>query len=59
MGETGFWDDNESAQKTIAEMKTLRSVVGPLTSVRLLADRTRILTPDILPVGLHATSRNV
>jgi peptide chain release factor 2 len=30
MGEPGFWDDNESAQKTIADLKSLRSIVGPL-----------------------------
>lgn len=30
MGEPGFWDDNESAQKTIAELKTLKAIVGPM-----------------------------
>ena len=30
MGQLGFWDDNESAQKTVAELKTLKSVVGPM-----------------------------
>ena len=30
MGATGFWDDNESAQKMISELKGLKSVVGPL-----------------------------
>jgi peptide chain release factor 2 len=30
MGAPGFWDDNESAQKTIVELKTVRSIVGPL-----------------------------
>jgi peptide chain release factor 2 len=30
MGEPGFWDDNEEAQKTIAELKTLKAIVGPM-----------------------------
>ena len=33
MGQPGFWDDNESAQKTIAELKTLKSIVGPLNEL--------------------------
>jgi peptide chain release factor 2 len=30
MGELGFWDDNESAQKTVAQLKALKSIVGPM-----------------------------
>ena len=30
MGEPGFWDDNESAQKTVGELKSLKSIVGPM-----------------------------
>ena len=30
MGGTGFWDDNEAAQKVIGELKGLKSIVGPL-----------------------------
>lgn len=30
MGEPGFWDDSESAQKTVAELKTLKAIVGPM-----------------------------
>ena len=30
MGQPGFWDDNESAQKTVVELKTLKSIVGPM-----------------------------
>ncbi|MEE2938127.1 MAG: peptide chain release factor 2 [Planctomycetota bacterium] len=30
MGEPGFWDDNESAQKTVAELKSLKGIVGPM-----------------------------
>ncbi|MEM8665948.1 MAG: peptide chain release factor 2 [Planctomycetota bacterium] len=30
MGEPGFWDDNESAQKVVAELKSLKAIVGPM-----------------------------
>jgi peptide chain release factor 2 len=30
MGQPGFWDDNESALKTVSELKALNSIVGPL-----------------------------
>ena len=30
MAEPGFWNDNEAAQKVIAELKGLKSIVGPL-----------------------------
>ena len=30
MGEPGFWDDNEAAQRTVGELKTLKSIVGPM-----------------------------
>lgn len=30
MGEPGFWDDNEAAQKTVTDLKTLKSIVGPM-----------------------------
>ena len=30
MGQPDFWDDNELAQKTVAELKSLKSIVGPL-----------------------------
>ncbi len=33
MGQQGFWDDNESAQKTVAELKTLKSIVGPMNEL--------------------------
>ena len=35
MGAQGFWDDQDSAQKTIAEFKTVKAQVEPLT--RLIA----------------------
>ena len=33
MGEPGFWDDNESAQKTVGELKSLKSIVGPMNEL--------------------------
>ncbi len=30
MAESGFWDDNEAAQKVIAQLKALKVIVGPL-----------------------------
>lgn len=30
MGQPGFWDDNEAAQKTVMELKGLKAIVGPL-----------------------------
>ena len=30
MGDPGFWDDNESAQKTVADLKSLKAIVGPM-----------------------------
>lgn len=30
MGEPGFWDDNESAQKTVSQLKSLKAIVDPM-----------------------------
>ena len=30
MGEPNFWDDNEAAQKVVAELKGLKAIVGPM-----------------------------
>lgn len=30
MGETGFWDDNDAAQQTVAELKSLKVIVVPM-----------------------------
>ncbi len=30
MGQPGFWDDNEAAQRTVSELKGLKSIVGPM-----------------------------
>ncbi len=38
MGEPGFWDDNESAQKVVAQLKVLKSIVGPLNNLSTSAE---------------------
>jgi peptide chain release factor 2 len=30
LGQPGFWNDNESAQKTVAQLKSLKAIVSPL-----------------------------
>ena len=30
MGKPDFWDDNETAQKTVAQLKSLKTIVGPM-----------------------------
>ena len=30
MGDPGFWDDNESAQKTVSKLKSLKAIVVPM-----------------------------
>ncbi len=38
MGEPGFWDDNEAAQRTVAELKGLKSIVGPMDDLTQSAE---------------------
>ena len=38
MGEPGFWDDNESAQKTVAELKSLKVIVSPMDELSSAAE---------------------
>ena len=38
MGEPGFWDDNDSAQKTVGELKSLKVIVGPLDELSSSVD---------------------
>ncbi len=38
MGEPGFWDDNESAQKTVGDLKSLKSIVGPMDELTSSVD---------------------
>ena len=33
MNATDFWNDQEAAQKTVAEMQRLKGVVGPLEAL--------------------------
>ncbi|PAY21014.1 peptide chain release factor 2 [Rhodopirellula sp. SM50] len=33
MGQPDFWDDNESAQKTVGELKALKAIVGPMNEL--------------------------
>jgi peptide chain release factor 2 len=34
MGEPGFWDHNESAKQSVAELKALKSIVSPMTELQ-------------------------
>jgi peptide chain release factor 2 len=38
MGEPGFWDDNESAQKTVVDLKSLKAIVGPMDELHSSAE---------------------
>lgn len=38
MAEQGFWDDNESAQKTVGELKALKIIVGPMDELSSSVD---------------------
>jgi len=38
MGEADFWDDNDAAQKTVAELKGLRAITVPLRELTTSAD---------------------
>ncbi|MEO1528814.1 MAG: peptide chain release factor 2 [Planctomycetota bacterium] len=38
MGEANFWDDNESAQKTVSELKALKIIVGPMDELSSSAE---------------------
>ena len=33
MGEGGFWDDNEAAQRVVSELKGLKTVVSPMNDL--------------------------
>ena len=43
MGEPGFWDDSESAQNTVARLKSLKSIVGPLNDLSSAAEDLDVL----------------
>ncbi len=38
MGQPDFWNDNESAQKTIVTLKTLKTIVGPMTELTVATE---------------------
>lgn len=38
MGDPGFWDDNESAQKTVVDLKSLKVIVGPMDELTSSVD---------------------
>jgi len=38
MGQPDFWDDNEAAQQTVAELKGLKSIVGPMDELTSASD---------------------
>ncbi|QDT01915.1 Peptide chain release factor RF2 [Rubripirellula lacrimiformis] len=38
MGQPGFWDDNESAQKTVSQLKALKVIVGPMNELTQSAE---------------------
>ncbi len=38
MGDPDFWNDNESAQKTIVALKTLKTIVGPMTELTVATE---------------------
>lgn len=38
MGEPDFWNDNESAQKTVMQLKSLKSIVGPMKELTTAAE---------------------
>ena len=46
MGEPGFWDDNEAAQKTVAELKSLKSIVGPMNELTSVGRGSRCAVRD-------------
>jgi peptide chain release factor 2 len=57
MGEPGFWDNNEAAQLTVAELKTLKTIVAPMKELKRstedlevlfeMADEDRSVLPEV------------
>lgn len=43
MERPGFWDDQEAAQKVVAEMKTLRAITEPVSKLVSRADDAKLL----------------
>ena len=47
MSSPGFWDDQENAQQTVAELKSLKSTTGPLKELLESAEQL----PDLLEMA--------
>jgi len=43
MAQPGFWNNSEAAQQTVAELKTLKAVVGPVSEITARADDLQVL----------------
>ncbi|MCH5377703.1 MAG: PCRF domain-containing protein, partial [Planctomycetes bacterium] len=43
MGEPGFWDDNEAAQRTVGELKALKTIVGPMKELTRSVEDLEVL----------------
>jgi peptide chain release factor 2 len=43
MGEPGFWDDNEAAQRTVGELKAIKTIVGPMKELTRSAEDLEVL----------------
>lgn len=43
MGQSGFWDDNDAAQRQVAEMKALKTIVNPMTELKQSAEDLEVL----------------
>ena len=43
MGEPGFWDDNEAAQRVVSELKGLKTIVAPMNDLTNSAEDLEVL----------------
>ena len=43
MGDPGFWDHNEAAQRTVAELKSLKTIVAPMKELTRSTDDLEVL----------------
>ena len=43
MGEAGFWDDNEAAQRVVSELKGLKTVVAPMNDLTSSSEDLEVL----------------
>jgi len=57
-----FWDDQESAQKTVRQLKQLRAVIAPVSELSQAADDCRsqvARNPADHPVGAREAERMI